>query len=145
MKTKITYIIILIASLIYYSCVEKNSINNQKTNHNAAVKKEIALADVKFATKRHDFGELSRDTVVEVLFPFKNISDNNLIVDYVDPDCTCTGYELSKDTIPPGDSATIKITFNTEHKYGQQKIYVITQMNTEIELYKLMFIANVVD
>lgn len=131
--------------LVYLSCIDNTTTQKEKAAPLGSGIVPNALTEVEFTTKRHDFGVLTSDTLVEVVFPFKNIGENDLIVDYVDPDCTCTGYELSADTILPGDSATIKIKFNTKHKYGEQKIYVVVSLNTEIELYKLMFIANVID
>lgn len=118
-------------------------VDTKKEHKKELAPKNIPLTEAAFVNRIQDFGVLPQDTTVSAEFYFKNTGKNKLIVDYVNPDCTCTGYELSKDTIAVGDSAFIRLDFNTKHKYGKQKIYTIVSMNTREELYKLMFTADV--
>ena len=86
--------------------------------------------------------------MIQVLYAkyfFKNIGKNNLIIKYVNPDCICTGYSLSNDTISPGDSAYIELQFKTENKLGQQKIFTTVSANTDTKMYALIFKANVIE
>ena len=84
------------------------------------------LSEMKFINKRFDFGDVSDDTLLIADFSFVNISNNDLIIDYVNPDCTCTGFFLSNDTVCPGDTAFIQLQLNTEGKHGFVKIYLAT-------------------
>ena len=133
------YLLSIILLLSFNACQEK------KPEHKeiASSQKNGLLTKVSFINKYQDFGILSNDTTVSAKFHFKNTGKNKLIVDYVDPDCTCTGYRINKDTVETGDSAFIRLDFNTKHKYGKQKIYTIVSMNTQEKLYKLMFTADV--
>ncbi|ALO15359.1 hypothetical protein L21SP5_01717 [Salinivirga cyanobacteriivorans] len=132
------FLFILIITIIS-ACQHFNKDKQKLTK----VEKKKIFSQVYFKNKYQDFGVLPQDTTVSAEFYFKNTGKNKLIVDYVNPDCTCTGYEVSKDTIAVGDSAFIRLDFNTKHKYGKQKIYTIVSMNTQEELYKLMFTADV--
>jgi hypothetical protein len=72
-----------------------------------------------------------------------NIGDNPLIIYGVNPDCGCTDFYLSNDSINPGDSAYIELVLNTEGKFGHQKIYAVVEANTDAKLYKLTLEADI--
>lgn len=135
------YVIILLLFLV--SCTGKNNETDNKQKTYEKKDKEAVLTEMKFLNKKYDFGNVSSDTLLTARFDFINIGDNDLIIDYVNPDCTCTGYFLRNDTIAPGDSAYIELELATKNKYGEQKIYTTVRANTFTRFYKLTLTANV--
>lgn len=104
-------------------------------------KEELNYSNLLFEQKYIDFGTVSGDTVLTAIYNFKNTSEHTLIIDYVNPDCTCTDYYLSNDTIPSGESAFIELYFDTTDKYNEQKIHAVVCANTSTKFYKLTLLA----
>lgn len=125
------------------ACNKKGQItDNSQSIEMGQISKE-GLSEMKFINKRFDFGDVSNDTLLIADFNFVNIGNNDLIIKYVNPDCTCTGFFLSNDTICPGDTAIIQLQLNTEDKHGFVKIYSTVRANTLTRFYKLTLTANV--
>lgn len=78
-----------------------------------------------FQNKNIDFGRVSNDTVLYAKFVMKNISKHNVVINYVNPDCSCTAFQVSKKDILPQDTASIVLTVDTRNKYGKEKLYTI--------------------
>lgn len=140
---KSIYLLISISVFFLYQCNHKK--DNVKTKNTTHIynSSEVNNSDLKFINKVVNFGILPKDTIVNAKYLFTNTSTKKLIINSVNPDCTCTGFNISKDTVPPKDTAYITLHFNTANKYGSQKIYAIVNANTKVKLYKLMLIAKV--
>ena len=121
--------------------VNKEDLHVQKDSFPA--EKMISTTKCRFLNRRVNFGRVYNDTILYSKYYFVNTGDRKLIIDYVNPDCSCTGYSLSDDTVMVGDTAYIELMFNTEGKYGNQKVYTIVCVNTKHRLYKLTLLANV--
>ena len=80
--------------------------------------------------------ELFLNTILIARYYFTNTGNDTLNIKKVSPDCICTGYHLSKNNILPRDTAYIELVFNTEHKYGEEKVYAIVEANTNVKMYK---------
>ena len=137
-------LLLLFLMLFFISaCNKKGQItDNSQSIEMGQISKE-GLSEMKFINKRFDFGDVSNDTLLIADFNFVNIGNNDLIIKYVNPDCTCTGFFLSNDTICPGDTAIIQLQLNTEDKHGFVKIYSTVRANTLTRFYKLTLTANV--
>ena len=137
---------IFLLNLMLYSC---SKVNNSIAEEIVIAKKtpytqgDSITTQMKFMNRIVDFGELSQDTVVYACYNFVNVGDQILIINDVRPDCTCTGYTISNKHVSPGDSATIKLEFNTANKYGNVKIYSVVNANTSAKLYNLILKANI--
>jgi len=66
----------------------------------------------------HDFKELVQGDVTKHAYPILNKGDKDLEILEVKPSCGCTAGKLTKQTIPPGDTAFLEITFDSEKFYG---------------------------
>ena len=128
----------------------KEGKNNLALNNERIIEKNIVeseaqeeITDLIFFDKIYDFGLIKHDSIVTALYTFINTGEHNLIIKSVNPDCTCTGYTLSKDTIMPNDTAFIQLTLNTHDKFGEVKAYTIVTANTEDKLYKLTLKGDV--
>lgn len=103
----------------------------------------ISGGKLEFANKVQDFGTIYKDTTLVAEYLFKNTGDKTVHIEFVRPDCICTKYELSKKEIAPGDTARIKLFYNTENQYGKQKVYAVVKADTYERLYKLTIVVNI--
>ncbi len=89
------------------------------------------LAKVELDKEVHDFGTISEGDRVETEFIVKNIGDSDLMIYEAKGSCGCTVPEPPKDPIKPGDSAPIKVSFDSKNKPGEQEKTVTLTTNTE--------------
>ncbi len=87
-----------------------------------------AAPKIKFNKMIHDFGEIEQMTSNKYKFTFKNIGDEELVIKKVKPSCGCTATLVSSDTLKPGESGEIEVTFNSGKFKNKVKktIYVET-------------------
>lgn len=90
-----------------------------------------------------DFGVVSADTLLQARYYLINNTDSIIVINYVNPECSCTGYKISNYHIEPRDSVYVDLELNTKGTYGEQKIYTILRAETETKMYKLILKANV--
>jgi len=72
-----------------------------------------------FPNKVFNFGKIKQGDVVKHEFKFKNTGKRDLIIRKTKTSCGCTAIE-TKTIIAPGESSSIKATFNSNHKMGIQ-------------------------
>ncbi len=93
--------------------------------------------------KVFDFGTVKSDTLLKARYYLINRGKTGIKINYVNPECSCTGYSVSNYHIKPNDSVYVDLTFDTKHKHGEQKIYTIISAETKTKMYKLTLKANV--
>lgn len=101
------------------------------------------LSKVAFDKEIHDFGTINEGQIVETQFLVKNVGDADLIIYEAKGSCGCTVPEPPKDPIKPGESAPIKVSFDSKGKPGAQEKTVTIKTNTPngFEIFKIK--ANV--
>ena len=90
---------------------------------------ELANAPVAaFEPKTHDFGEMQQGEKKDHTFTLTNKGKTDLHIRNVRSSCGCTAVAPSKKVIAPGETAPIKVTFDSRGKRGRQSksITVIT-------------------
>lgn len=85
-------------------------------------------AVVSFAEKSFDFGEMKQGDKKEHTFMLTNDGKSDLLIRNVRSSCGCTAVAPSTKVIAAGESAPIKVTFDSRGKRGRQSksITVIT-------------------
>ncbi len=78
----------------------------------------------------YDFGEIPQSVPAEASFTLTNTSDQPLLLKEVKPTCGCTVAAYDQNPILPGESTTIKTTYNAK-KAGvfQKTIKVLTNQS----------------
>ncbi len=95
--------------------------------------------------KEHDFGQIVEGSIVVHEFEVINNGDSELYLIKVSSTCGCTVAKPSKEKLQPGESAKIKVTFNSASRSGRQKKYINVFTNDkENTRYRLAIFANVV-
>jgi hypothetical protein len=95
--------------------------------------KELAtkLPKVSLDKVEHDFGTITEGTVATTEFIVTNSGDNDLIISNATATCGCTVPEWPKAPIASGQSAPIKVSFDSNGKPGQQSKTITLTTNTE--------------
>ncbi|BCY28824.1 DUF1573 domain-containing protein [Flavobacterium okayamense] len=91
----------------------------------------------------HDFGLITDGDVVETEFIVKNTGEGDLIIADAKGSCGCTVPVWPKEPITSGQSAPIKVSFNSSGKVGQQSKTVTLTTNTEVGQETFTIKANV--
>jgi len=87
---------------------------------------------ITFADAKHDFGDIHQGDKVEHTFSFENTGNEALVISNVQVTCGCTASKWPREPIPPGQSSSITITFNSAGKMGKQnKIITIISNATD--------------
>ena len=89
-------------------------------------------------------GKIKAGTRIKERFVLHNNSSKTIYIEYVNPDCNCTSYQVSSYQILPSDSIFIDLELDTQYKYGEEKVYTIIKTKDK-EMYKLTIKANVYD
>ena len=78
-----------------------------------AVFAQKKVTDVaKFSTDTYDLGKMKQNVPATATFTVTNISKDPLIIEAANPTCGCTISDYTKSPIAPGQSGTIKATYN---------------------------------
>jgi len=87
-------------------------------------------AVLKFEKETHDFGKIKAGDIVNYEFKFTNTGSSPLIITNAVASCGCTTPIWPKDPIKPGESGSIKVTFNSKGKMGLQDKQIQVTANT---------------
>lgn len=77
-------------------------------------------AKIQFETTSHDFGTISENGGPAVYeFIFKNTGDAPLLLTNVRASCGCTTPSWSRQPIAPGQTGSVKVSFDPRHRIGR--------------------------
>jgi len=105
-------------------------------------KKEIMVEDttpkvpeIKFTFLVYDYGNILKNADGTCYFEFKNTGGADLQLTNVSSSCGCTVPQWPKEPIPPGQSAQIKVSYNTS-RVGiiNKSVYVDSNIGERITL-----------
>ncbi len=84
---------------------------------------------ITFNKTEFDVGQVKAGEVVKYDFVFKNEGKSPLIIRKVRTGCGCTASTPPADKIKPGETSSIKVTFNTHGRKGRQAQYIDVYCN----------------
>lgn len=96
-------------------------------------------AEITFEKTSHNFGQFSEEKpVVTCEFKFKNTGDGVLIIHQAIASCGCTVPQYTKEPIKPGETGTVKITYDGTGKFpGHFRKSITLRTNAEKEIIRL--------
>jgi hypothetical protein len=111
---------------------EKDDVTTDLVNNplSASDEQSDELPVWKFDEEVYFFGKVVQGEKVTHEFKFTNIGKKDLIITSAQGSCGCTVPEYPKHPIKPGESAAIKVIFDTNGKTGQQNKTVTLVANT---------------
>lgn len=92
-----------------------------------------------------DFGDVPEGQTVKHDFQIKNNSDKTLKINGVNSSCGCTVSQAKKTELPPGESTTIEVSFNSSgyNGWAQQFVFVNTD-SLQSPVFRYIIRANVI-
>lgn len=94
----------------------------------------------------HDFGNIYKGQKVGCEFIFTNAGGSDLVIHKVKTSCGCTAAAPDQKSIPPGESAGIRVTFKTDVFVGNvSKTVTVDTNDPETPRYVLTIKANVLE
>ena len=133
MKKRFIPVVAFALLLVVSSC--KDSASTKITEADMTQAKEASAASgrlpiLEFDKIEHDFGYINEGDKVTTEFVVKNTGDADLVIVSAVGSCGCTVPDYKKEPIKPGESAPIKVTFDSTGKPGQQQKTVTLTTNT---------------
>lgn len=126
--------LLAIASLVMtVSCKENASSKVNDANIEVAASRDENAGKVPvmtFEEKEFDFGTIKEGDKVEHVFTFKNTGESDLVITDAKASCGCTVPDYKKEPIKPGETSTMKVTFDSTGKPGLQQKTVTISANT---------------
>lgn len=137
-----TIALVLLCLWIITSCQVKSDNANQNDNGKSELiinqeANQTNLTTLKFINQTFDFGNVDKDTIIISKYYFVNTGSKTLVIEFVNPDCSCTDYSVHYKYTAPGDKGYIELKLDTSDKHGQQTIVAVAKFNTESAFYKL--------
>lgn len=83
-------------------------------------------ADIAFETEQYNFGTLKQGSECAYDFKFTNTGKEPLIISNAQPSCGCTVPQWPKEPIKPGESAYIKVKYDSNRVGPFDKSITIT-------------------
>jgi hypothetical protein len=101
---------------------------------------------ISFQENSFDFGNITEGEVVDHDFEIYNTGGDVLIINNVRASCGCTAVKPNKNELKPGESTSIKVSFNTTRRKGKQTKYVYVLTNDpETPEVRFSFSANILE
>jgi uncharacterized protein DUF1573 len=102
-------------------------------NGNLSANSTTSTADapkMQFEKDMHDFGKIHVGDKVTYDFKFTNTGKSPLIISDAVASCGCTKPEWPKTPVKPGESSSVKVTFDSKGKMGLQDKQIVITANT---------------
>jgi hypothetical protein len=133
---KISFVFIIAIGFMMFSCdnsggnkLSTDVVDNTKTASGDYDKS--AGPHFKFEETEHNFGKMIQGERVSYSFKFINDGGADILINKVSTSCGCTVGHYPKTPIKPGESGSIDVTFNSNHKKGHQNKTITIMANTE--------------
>jgi hypothetical protein len=128
----------LLLSLAFVACRKPG---NPNAGLPASVLKDTT--SVSFSEYEYDFGNIIEGESVTHVFTFTNTGKNDLIIANAVGSCGCTVPVYPKTPVKPGETDSVKVTFNSTGKSGDQNKSVTITCNTSSHIERLLMKGNV--
>ncbi|MFN5417033.1 MAG: DUF1573 domain-containing protein [Flavobacteriia bacterium] len=97
------------------------------------------VAEFSFKKSSHKFQKIKAGEVITHYYVFTNTGKTPLIIDSYEVACHCTVIDFPRYPIAPGKTDSLKLTFNSKGKYGNQDREIVLFANTKHKETSLRF------
>ncbi len=136
MKKIIVLFAFVLSAGMFVSCADSNAkAKVNKENLDKAKSRDLEIkkgtASISFDSNVYDFGTVAEGDIVEKIFKVTNSGKTDLVITNAQATCGCTIPVWPKAPIKPGETADVKVKFNTNGKPNRQQKTVTLSTNTE--------------
>lgn len=100
---------------------------------------------IKFENTTFEFGTIKQGEVANHEFKFKNEGKSDLVIRKTKASCGCTAVNPPNTVIKPGESSSIKVSFNSAGKSGQQNKTITVTTNDPKNYSMLLSIKGTIE
>ncbi|MDT0553891.1 DUF1573 domain-containing protein [Urechidicola vernalis] len=133
---KFVLVLVAVAMVSFTSCKNENASAKVKSeNVEAAAARDAEISKgvpvIEWNKTEHDFGNLKQGEKVETTFTLTNTGEGDLVITGARGSCGCTVPVWPKEAVKPGETAEIKVAFNSTGKKNKTTNTVTLTTNTE--------------
>ena len=107
-------VVIILGGVLVFSNIQNNPSNT--TQNNSGPKPRILVSEEEW-----DFGKVTQGEKPTHIFIVKNGGEGDLIIEGVKESCPCIEASISTTLIKPGESAELKVTYDTTDYAGKDE------------------------
>jgi hypothetical protein len=114
---------------------------NDKISDESSMRRQAALKDsttVRLIDSVYDFGSRTEGEKVGFNFRFVNTGNKPLVIVNARAGCGCTKPEKPEQPVMPGDTAEIKVVFDSQGRSGRQEKMISVESNANPAFPDLM-------
>jgi len=109
--------VIIMGGILVFSNIQNNSSNTIKNN--SGLQPRILVSEEEW-----NFGKVTRGEKPTHIFIVKNGGEGDLIIDSLKESCACIGVSISTNLIKPGESAELKVSYDTTDYVGKDEKHI---------------------
>ncbi len=126
----------LSVGFVFTSCKNDNASAKIKAeNVKTAADRDAKIIEgspmIEWNKTEHDFGTIKQGEKVETIFTLTNVGKGDLVVTNAKGSCGCTVPDWPRNAVKPGESADIKVVFNSSGKKNKTTNTITLTTNTE--------------
>lgn len=112
--------VIILGSVLVFSNIQNNSSNTTTTTqNNSGPQPRILVSEEKW-----DFGKVIQGEKPTHIFIVKNGGEGDLIIEGVKESCACIEASISITRLQPGESAELKVSYDTTDYVGKDEKHI---------------------
>ena len=109
--------VIILGGVLVFSNIQNNSSNT--TQNNSGPKPRILVSEEEW-----DFGKVTQGEKPTHIFIVKNGGEGDLIIESLKESCACIEASISTTRIQPGESAELKVSYDTTDYLGKDEKHI---------------------
>ena len=113
-------VIVILGGILVFSTTQNNPSsaiqNNSTTQNNAGPQPKILVSEEKW-----DFGKVTQGEKPTHIFMVKNEGEGDLVINGLKESCACIEASISATLIKPGESAELKVSYDTTDYVGKDE------------------------
>ena len=111
-------VIVILGGILVFTNTQNNSStqNNSTTQNNTGPQPKILVSEEEW-----DFGKVTQGEKPTHIFTVKNGGEGDLIIDSLKGSCPCIEASISTTLIQPGESAELKVSYDTTDYTGKDE------------------------
>ena len=119
--------VIVLGGVLVFSNTQNNSTNTNTTQNNSSNATQNNFGPqprILVSEEEWDFGKVTRGEKPTHIFIVKNGGEGDLIIDRLKESCDCIEVSISATRIQPGESAELKVSYDTTDYVGKDEKHV---------------------